>query len=187
MLKLITQIYFYLNVRKMEDSLKRWLADYNIQYVLHTHPAVFTVPEARVHCGHIPGTHCKNLFLKNKKSGQFYLVTIPHEKRLDLNQFRKLIGAPKIRFAEPEDLSEILGITAGAVSPIGLVNDTNNKVIFMVDKKIWNSETICCHPNVNTETLQIPGPDFRKLIKATRTSIEIKNLPYLEPIHPNNE
>ncbi len=171
----------------MEDSLKRWLADHYIRYVLHTHPAVFTVPEARVHCGHIPGTHCKNLFLKNKKSGQLYLVTIPHEKRLDLNQFRKLIRAPKVRFAEPEDLSEILGITAGAVSPIALVNDTNNKVIFMVDEQIWNAEMVCCHPNVNTETLQIPGPDFRKLIKATGTLMEIKNLPYLKPIHPNNE
>ncbi|MFX1594103.1 MAG: YbaK/EbsC family protein, partial [Promethearchaeota archaeon] len=131
---------------------------------------------------HIPGTHCKNLFLKNKKSGQLYLVTIPSEKRLDLNQFRKLIGAPKVRFAGQEELSEILGITAGAVSPINLVNDINNKVIFIVDKEVWNAELICCHPNVNTETLQISGSDFRKLIKATGTSMEIKNLPYLESI-----
>ena len=164
----------------MEDSLKRWLANHDIHYTLHTHPPVFTVPEAREHCGHIPGTHCKNLFVKNKKSGQFYLITISHEKRLDLNQFRRMIGAPKVRFASPEDLSEVLGITAGAVSPIGLVNDTEDKVIFMVDKKIWNAEEICCHPNVNTETLQIPKADFHKLIKATNTKIEIKNLPYIE-------
>ena len=48
-------------------------------------------------------------------------------------EFRRLIGAPKIRFAKPEDLSEILGITPGAVSPLGLVNDTNNKVTSIVD------------------------------------------------------
>jgi len=163
----------------MDDSLKQWLSDHNIQYVLHTHPAVFTVAEAKIHCGHIPGTHCKNLFLKNKKSGQFYLVTIPHDKRLDLNQFRKIIGAPKVRFAEPKDLSEMLGITPGAVSPIGLVNDIEDKVIFMVDENIWNAEEICCHPNVNTETLQIPKAGFHKLIKATRTTMEIKDLPFL--------
>lgn len=164
----------------MKESLKLWLAEHNIQYILHTHPAVFTVPEAKIHSGHIPGTHCKNLFLKNKKSGQLYLVTIPYDKRLDLNQFRKLIGAPKIRFAGPEDLSKILGITPGAVSPIGLVNDTNNKVIFMVDEEIWNADDVCCHPNVNTETLQIPGLEFQKLIKATGTTVEIRKLPYLE-------
>ena len=109
-----------------------------------------------------------------------YLVTFPHEKRLNLNQFRKSVNAPKIRFAEAEDLQEILGITPGSVSPIGLVNDINNKVIFFVDEQIWNAEEICCHPNVNTETLQIPGKDFQKLIRATGTSMEIKKLPYLE-------
>ncbi|MFX0000454.1 MAG: prolyl-tRNA synthetase associated domain-containing protein [Candidatus Hodarchaeota archaeon] len=164
----------------MEDSLKQWLQENDIQYILHTHPAVFTVPEAKEHCGHIPGTHCKNLFLKNKKTGQLYLVTIPHEKRLDINQFRKMINAPKIRFAALEELSGILGITAGAVSPIGLVNDINNKVIFIVDESIWNAKELCCHPNINTETLQIPGSEFQKLIKATRTSMKIKRLPYLE-------
>ena len=164
----------------MEDSLKQWLGDHNIQYILHTHPAVFTVPEAKIHTGHIPGSHCKNLFLKNKKTGQLYLITIPYDKRLDLNQFRKMIGAPKVRFAGPEDLLEVLGITPGAVSPLGLVNDTENKVIFMIEEEIWNAQEICCHPNVNTETLQIPGSEFQKLIKATRTTLEIKKLPYLE-------
>jgi Ala-tRNA(Pro) deacylase len=165
----------------MKDSLKRWLVDHNINYILHTHKAVFTVPEAKEHSGHIPGAHCKNLFLKNKKTSQLYLVTIPYDKRLDLNQFRRSVGAPKIRFAEEEDLLETLGITPGAVSPIGLVNDTENKVIFIVDKEIWDADEVCCHPNVNTETLQIPGKDFQKLIKATGTSMKIKLLPYLEP------
>ena len=169
----------------MEDSLKRWLMDHDIKYILYTHPAVFTVNEAKEHCGHITGTHCKNLFLKNKKSGQLYLVTIPHEKRLDLNQFRRMIRAPKVRFAGPEDLFEFLGITPGAVSPIGLVNDTSNKVIFIIETDVWNAKEICCHPNVNTETLQISGPNFQKLIKNTGTSMEIKNLPYLEPININ--
>ncbi len=164
----------------MDDSLKKWLTNHDIHYILHTHQAVFTVLEAKIHCGHIPGTHCKNLFLKNKKTSQLYLITFPHEKRLDLNQFRKSVGAPKIRFAGPEDLKEVLGITPGAVSPIGLVNDIDNKVIFIVDEQIWNADEICCHPNVNTETLQIPGKDFQKLIRAAGTSMEIKKLPYLE-------
>ncbi|MFX1425318.1 MAG: prolyl-tRNA synthetase associated domain-containing protein [Promethearchaeota archaeon] len=166
----------------MDDSLKQWLAQHNIQYTLHTHPAVFTVPEAKIHTGHIPGSHCKNLFLKNKKTGQLFLVTIPYDKRLDLNQFRRMIGAPKVRFAGPEDLLEVLGITPGAVSPLGLVNDTDDQVIFLVEEEIWNAEEICCHPNVNTETLQMPGSEFQKLIKVTGTTMEIKKLPYLESV-----
>ena len=99
---------------------------------------------------------------------------------MDLNQFRRTIGASKIRFGEESDLKGILGLSPGAVSPIGLVNDKENKTIFIVDENIWQAEEICCHPNVNTETLQIPGKDFRKIIKSTGNIIEIRDLPYLE-------
>jgi Ala-tRNA(Pro) deacylase len=164
----------------MDDYLKKYLQKNEIKYTLHEHPAVFTVPEAKIHCGSIPGTHCKNLFLKNKKTNQFYLVTIPYDKMLDLNKFRKIIKASKIRFGEEDDLIKILGLSPGAVSPIGLVNDKENRTIFIIDENIWQAEEICCHPNINTETLQIPRTDFHKLIKSAGNKIEIRNLPYLE-------
>jgi len=166
----------------MKESLKNWLSSHNIQYILHQHSAVFTVPEAKIHCGHIEGTHCKNLFLKNKKTGQFFLVTIPHDKRLDLKEFRRMVIAPNLRFAGADDLFNVLGITPGAVSPLGLVNDFENKTIFIIDSDVWNAEKICCHPNINTETMQIPGSDFQKLIKATGNVLKIKELPYSEPL-----
>jgi len=164
----------------MEKKLATWLEDHNIQYTLHSHPAVFTVPEAKIHSSHITGVHCKNLVLKNKKSGQLYLITIPYDKSLNLKLFRKMISAPKVRFADENDLSEFLGITPGAVSPLGLINDRENRVIFWIDQNIWNAELICCHPNINTETLQIPKDGFHNLIKFTNNSFEVKNdLPYL--------
>ena len=164
----------------MDKNLESWLETNNIKYKLYTHPAVFTVPEAKLHSAHISGSHCKNLLLKNKKSGQLYLVTIPYDKSLDLKEFRKMISAPKVRFADEEDLVEVLGLTPGAVSPLGLINDKENKVIFWIEQRIWNSELICCHPNINTETLQIPKDDFHTLIKLTNNNFEIKkDLPYL--------
>ena len=164
----------------MEESLKNWLAKHEIHYIEHSHPAVFTVPEAKIHCGHIPGTHIKNLFLHNKKANEYYLVTIPSDKRLDLKAFRKMMGAPKIRFATHEDLEEILGLTPGAVSPFGLVNDTNHRAIFILEKHLWDAEELCAHPNVNTETLQVKNEDFRKFVKATGTEIRLIELPYFE-------
>lgn len=44
---------------------------------------------------------------------------------------------------------------------------------------------VYCHSNINTETLQIPGGEFRKLIKATGTTLEVRNLPLMEPNHKN--
>ena len=167
----------------MDKTLKIWLVKYDIQYVLHTHPAVFTVPEAKFHCGHIPGTHIKNLFLRNKKTDEYYLVTIPSEKRLDLKAFRKLIGAPKIRFAPPEALIDILGLTPGAVSPLGLVNDANHRAVFILEKELWDAEELCAHPNVNTATLQMKNKYFRKFVKATGTEVRLIEMPYIEEIY----
>ncbi|WP_371805239.1 prolyl-tRNA synthetase associated domain-containing protein [Candidatus Lokiarchaeum ossiferum] len=164
----------------MHPSLETWLNLNNIKYLLFKHQAVFTVPEAEIHCGHIPGVHCKNLFLKNKKNGRFYLITIPSKKRLDLKQFRKIVQAPKIRFAEAEDLLSILGLTPGSVSPLGLINDNEHKTVFFVDESIWNASEICCHPNINTETLQIPQDSFRRLINQTHCEKIIIKMPYIE-------
>ncbi len=147
---------------------------------MHTHPPVFTVPEANIHCSHIPGTHIKNLFLRNKKTDEYYLVTIPSEESLDLKAFRKLIGAPKIRFADSEALMDILGLTPGSVSPLGLINDTKHRAIFILEKQLWDAKILCAHPNINTETLQLKNEDFRKFLDATGTELRLIELPYLE-------
>ncbi|MHA1669303.1 MAG: YbaK/EbsC family protein [Promethearchaeota archaeon] len=110
------------------------------------------------------------------------MVTIPNDKKLDLNVFRRIVNALKIRFAESKDLFNMLGFTPGAVSPTGLVNDIENKTIFIIDKEVWNADEICCHPNINSETMQIPGSDFQKLIEATGNILEIKELPYSNPL-----
>ncbi len=164
----------------MIPDLKSWLATNKINYILHSHKAVFTVPEAENHCGHIPGTHCKNLFVKNKKNGEYFLITLPSDKRLDLKQFRKIVHAPKIRFAPAEELLSILGVIPGAVTPLGLINDVEKKTTFYVDEAIWNAAEICCHPNINTETLQIPQESFHRFIDATNNKKVIMQMPYIE-------
>jgi len=163
----------------LDESLLDWFNQNDIEYILHEHPAVFTVPEAKIHCGHIKGMHCKNLFLRDKKTDKFYLVTIPHDSRLDLKAFRKSIGSPKIRFGDPEDLKTILGVSPGAVSPLSIINDKEHKAIFMVDEDVWNAPIICAHPNINTETLQLSRENFHKILEITGHEVMVSKLPLL--------
>jgi len=163
----------------MNATLKQWLELNNISYILHTHQAVFTVPEAQIHCGHIPGMHCKNLFLQDKRDGQYYLVTIPSNQRLDLKKFRKQIGASKIRFGSAEALQEHLGLTTGSVSPIGLVNDTDHQVIYLVARTVWESNIVNFHPNINDESLELTREAFHGIIHACETEVRIMEFEYL--------
>ncbi|MHA1746633.1 MAG: prolyl-tRNA synthetase associated domain-containing protein [Promethearchaeota archaeon] len=163
----------------MDATLKQWLDRNKIAYILHTHPPVFTVPEAQIHCGHIPGTHCKNLFLQDKRDGQFYLITIPSNQRLDLKKFRKQIGASKIRFGSVEALQKLLGLTAGSVSPIGLVNDTDHQVIYLVARTVWDSKKVNFHPNINNETLELTREAYHDIIQACGPKFRVMEFDYL--------
>lgn len=61
-----------------KEELLRFLERRGIDYALHEHEPVFTAQEALKVCGHIPGVHCKNLFLKDKADA-LWLVTLPEE------------------------------------------------------------------------------------------------------------
>ena len=76
------------------------------------------------------------------------------------------IAGDKLKFANEGDLKELLGLTSGAVSPFGLINDKERKVDLLIDKAIWESDYVSFHPNVNTESLELKKEDFHKYIKS---------------------
>ncbi len=136
------------------------LNNLNISYIVHEHPAVFTVEEAQKFCSDIPGIHCKNLFLRNKKGNKHYLFTLEETKPADLKSLCKKIGETSLSFASPDRLYKYLGLTPGSVSPFGLINDENKEVVFLLDKDLTHSNTINFHPNINTATINLSFADF---------------------------
>jgi Ala-tRNA(Pro) deacylase len=107
-----------------EQKVYRTLDKLDIPYVRHEHPPVYTVEEAEQHWENITGAHCKNLFLRNKKGNRHYLLVLDSSKRADLKTLEKQLGEDRLSFASPERLMRYLGLEVGAVSPFGLINDT---------------------------------------------------------------
>lgn len=151
----------------MDSALATWLERKGVEYILHSHPAVFTAAEAKIHCSFIPGLHCKNLFLKEKTGDNYYLVTIPADQRLDIKSLKIKLNCSHLTFAEEPDLENLLGLTKGAVSPLGLVNDKDNRVIYVVDESVWTADIVTFHPNINTETLELSQEAFHCFIHNT--------------------
>ncbi len=161
---------------KLENKLRLWLDSNAINYVYHSHEAVFTVDQAKLVTGHIPGLHCKNLFLVYSKDHLFYLVTLPALKSIKILELSKKLSLKKLSFAKPEDLMKILNLEPGSVSPLGLLNDTENKVTYIIDREVWDSSSVCFHPNVNTATLEISKVDFHHLVELTGNKFIILDL-----------
>ena len=152
-------------LRTREEILAR-LDALGIRAETFDHPAVFTVEESRQHTRHIPGAHCKNLFLKDKK-GALWLVTCADERRVDLNALSKRLGAARFSFGRPELLREVLGVEPGSVTPLAIVNDADRRVTHVLDKAWLGHELVNCHPLQNDATTALASADLLRFIRST--------------------
>jgi Ala-tRNA(Pro) deacylase len=148
-----------------------------ISYDKFEHPAVFTVEEADRHCGHLQGGRTKNLFLRNKKGKRHYLVVLDSDKQVDIAEIRKLLQESSLSFASPERLQKYLGLTPGSVSPFGIINDTENAVVVILDKALLRHGTLNYHPNINTATLAVSREDFQRFLAESGNEVRYLEIP----------
>tara|TARA_R110001599_G_scaffold66259_3_gene187300 strand:- start:462 stop:1046 length:585 start_codon:yes stop_codon:yes gene_type:complete len=147
-----------------------------INHETHHHAPVFTVDEAQAHTDHLPGGHCKNLFLKDK-NGDLYLVVCLQDTAVDLKAFRGLVGAKNLSFGKPELLYEVLGVEPGSVTPFSLINDMERKVSVVLEKRMMALDLLNYHPLRNTMTTQILPHDLEKFITDCGHKPQILDLP----------
>lgn len=152
-------------INAIEGKVYDILDSLEIKYTRYEHKAIYTVEEANKLEISIPGTHCKNLFIRNRKGDVNYLVLLDDSKRADLKSLEKQIGSTKLSFASEERLLRYLGLKPGSVTPFGLINDINSEVIVLVDRNLIDSSIVNFHPNVNTATIGVSYNDLEKFIK----------------------
>lgn len=140
------------------------LSSLQIEYQSAEHSPVYTVADAQALHTQLPGTGCKNLLLVDKKSQAVYLLLLEEQKKADLKAVARLVGAAHLRFATEEELMEILSLTPGSVSPLGLVNDPSHRVTVLIDSAL-RGQRILCHPNINTRTLSIAYDDLIRFFR----------------------
>ena len=160
---------------KKEKVLKK-LDELNIHYKLIDHPAVYTIDTMdELHLnknGHI----VKNLFLKNSNGKKHYLVVLKGDKKADLKSIKSQINSPALSFASEERLEKHLGLSKGAVTPLGIINDDEHLVNIVLDEDLKNQEIIGVHPNVNTSTVFISYNDLIKFINSFGNEIFYVNI-----------
>ena len=127
----------------------------DIEYERVDHEAAFTM-EACIAIDEVlsPAVICKNLFLCNAQKSKFYLLMIREDKKFKTKDISKQIGSARLSFAPEEYMTEYLNISPGAVSVMGLMNDTENHVRLLIDRDVLQEEYLGCHPCVNTSSIR---------------------------------
>ena len=124
-----------------------------------------------------PSADAKNLFVRDDKKRNYYLITVKGDKRVDLKKFRTEHQTKPLSFASPEDLAAILSLIPGAVTPLGVLNDTECKVKVYIDKDFLDEPgLIGVHPNDNTATVWVKTADLIHLIEEHGNPVEVTAL-----------
>lgn len=140
-------------------------AELGIETKTHNHKPAFTVEEARMLRGEINGGHCKNLFLKDKKS-QIWLIICLEDAAIDLKKAPNVIGSARLSFGKPELLGEVLSVEPGSVTPFALINDTKTRVNVILEANMMACPSLNFHPLKNDATTTILSQDLVKFIKS---------------------
>jgi Ala-tRNA(Pro) deacylase len=148
------------------DGLFARLDALGIAYTTHHHPPVFTVEESKDLRGVLPGSHVKNLFLRDKKK-RIWLVTALEERQIDLKALRKRLGASgSLSFGSADLLMEVLGVAPGAVTPFGVINDREGRASMVLDAGVLATGPVNAHPLQNNMTTALAPRDLLKFLEA---------------------
>ena len=143
-----------------------YLDKQGIPYEVMEHKPVFTMEEMEEYGICEKGEVPKNLFLRDQNGKRHFLVVLQKDKKADLKALREKIGCTRLSFGSAERLQKYLGLTKGAVSPLGILNDEEQDVCVVIDKDLVGKERLGVHPNDNTATVWLSYHDLERIIKA---------------------
>ncbi|AMB96970.1 prolyl-tRNA synthetase associated domain-containing protein [Aerococcus urinaeequi] len=151
-----------------------FLNDQEIEYEVTDHKAVYDMAELVEIDLPYPEADAKNLFIRDDKKRQYYLISVQGDKRVDLKAFRDQFNTRRLSFGSDKDLLALMGLTPGAVSPLGLLNDHDLKIAYYLDRQlVADDHLIGVHPNENTATIWLKGQDLVDLIEANGHSVTV--------------
>lgn len=151
-----------------------FLNDRGIWHEITEHEAVFNMAEMSAVELPYPEADAKNLFVRDDKKRNYYLITVRGDKRVDLKQFRQNNDTRALSFASEDDLIEIMGVTAGAVTPFGVLNDDARRVEVFIDREFLDRPgLIGVHPNENTATVWLRTEDLIRIIEQHGNTVRL--------------
>ncbi len=149
-----------------------------IEYDRCDHPPAMTMEDCKAVDDVLGVVMCKNLFLCNRQKTSFYLLLIPGDKPFRTKEFSSSLGISRVSFADESHMKQLLGLSPGAVTVMGLMNDDCCQVTLVIDSDVVKSDYIGCHPCVNTSSIKIKTSDvlekFLPHVKHSPIYVDLK-------------
>ena len=148
-----------------QEIVYKALADLNIKFEYYESPRDFSSEDDGAFWKRIGACRCKNLFMRNHKGNQHYLVCLDCDQDMNIHDIEKQLHQGKLSFASEPRLMKYLGVTPGSVTPFGLINDTEHHVHVFLDRQLQQAERVSFHPCINTASLMVKREDFERFLQ----------------------
>jgi Ala-tRNA(Pro) deacylase len=182
----------------MNNKLKRlkelysYLQKISISVATISHPEVISCEESKSYydaLGYEEKQYglCKNIFIRDKKGKNFWLIIIDHNKMIDMVELKEVLHSTrKIGFATSQNLENILGVEAGAVSLFSIFNDKEKRVKVIIDECLIDKDILAFHPNYRGLTSFISSQDAIKFLDSMSCTYSVLAVPSIEKIVYSN-
>lgn len=141
-----------------------------IKYEVTEHRPIYTVEEGEALKLPHPEAIARTLFLCDDKHQNFWLVTLPKDKKLNLKALRTQLGSRRLTFAAAEKLDAMLNLPPGSVTPLGALNDAEYRVPVIIDAAF--KESLIGVPLLtNTATIWLNGADLARMLTQQRHKV----------------
>ncbi|MBS9337701.1 YbaK/EbsC family protein [Fructobacillus parabroussonetiae] len=150
----------------MKDATEKQALDLlertKVSYQRFTHPPLHHLGDQGAPTDFVP---MKNLLLKTKRAGQYYLY-LTMQDRIDFGVLAKELNTSKsqLQMTSADELFDLMAVTPGTVNPFALENDQNRQIHFLVDQAIIDTDQVAVHPNQNEATIVMTWAAFLKVL-----------------------
>ncbi len=155
----------------MINKVCGYLDSLQLSYKLLHHEAVVTTEESKrvIHVENCMS--CKSLYVKDKKSDNYYLVVLPFDKRASMRGLASYVGCAKFEFATEDKLLNDLGVHRGSVSPFAFLNEGGYKATLLIHRQVWDAQNVKFHPCDNTATVVMAVQDFKVFLQSINKKV----------------
>lgn len=143
-------------VKKLRDFLNK----HEIKYVSVAHSPAYTAQEiaARVH---IKGRKLAKTVMVTV-NGKLAMAVLPASRKVDIDYFRKEIGADDVELASEEEFKGMFpDCEIGAMPPFGNLYGMD----VFADQSLIEDDEIAFSAGTHTELIKLPFIDYKRLVK----------------------
>ena len=158
-----------------KDEIYQHLTKQGISYEVTEHKAVYNMAEVNSVKLPYPEWNAKNLFVRDDKKKNYYVITVKGDKRVDLKSLRKQYCLRALSFASADELFAVMKLLPGSVTPLGIWNDEEHQVHLYLDSE-FKGEKIGIHPNDNTATIWMKTDDLIKIIQKHGNEVNFTDI-----------